>query len=1023
MFGAFRVQRIADDGRATDVRLSLRKAESLLAYLALKRDPVSREKLAALLWGDVPDEDARRSLRVALSKIRSEAGEELLVADRQDAQLNPDADVRVDAHLLDDAIGQCLKGPDAHSAIRLARELDAYQGDLLSDFYDEWILPYREGYRERYLAAALALAQTFRQASDYERAIECARKALAADPANEEAHQQLMVCHNALGNRAAAVAQYESCARILRDELGVEPSDATRALYERILRRPAAPPPSARLTNLPRPITSFVGRARELDELRRSLTGADRIVTLTGVGGSGKTRLAIEAARALVDQFPDGVWWVDLTAASDGVMLARQVARAMGVADAAHVTPLDALIEFGRDRQFLLALDNCEHVIGDCAALVEQLAAEAPHARVLATSRESLNIAGERVYPVAPLPVPKPDPRRPSFALEAVAESDSVRLFAERATAVASAFRLDAASAPAVARICHRLDGIPLAIELAAARTRSMSLEDIATRLDDRFGLLTQGYRTALPRQQTLRATMDWSHDLLNGPERVLFRRLSVFSGGFTLAAVEAVCCDAAVARANALDLVSRLVDKSLVLVVGGGGSARYAMLETLRAYAADKLAESDEAARMSLAHCDHFSRMAADATATLTTSAQLATHLTVEAEIDNFRAALHSIMATTPDATRALRLCRDLGPFWYWRGYYQEGRESSRKALALAEDAGAWDEALIGAVLVQVGRLSYELRHVDESDQQLRTGARLAAGHGDLASAFAALDVLAEMQLHASAGDTDAAERYLAECIALARRVGHPIAAHLPEGYAAQPDGTDDQALKSAATRAYAAPSRLLTGMDVASVCNDVSMLHRRRGDLHAARAAQRHSLIVREASGAPGGLAITCGDLGYLALLDGDAAGATGYLERADALFELCGDKSRNYECWRFRAVASLNLGDAAGAAAFAVRSLQASSELGVSAGTVNALAVLVAIEAERGAHARAAVLLGALQRLREGGAFELMELETAALDRAQRALDGALSAPRRSAALAEGRAMSSDALLAFALGASGA
>jgi len=328
-------------------------------------------------------------------------------------------------------------------------------------------------------------------------------------------------------------------------------------------------------------LSSFIGREKELAEVRRLLEDT-RLLTLTGVGGCGKTRLALAAAEELMETFEDGVWLVDLAPLSAPSLVPQAVASTLGLREQPGRSLTVALSNYLASKQVLLVLDNCEHLIETCAELAESLLLSCSELRVLATSREALDMAGEVAWPVPSLSLP--DLRRMPN-IDSLSRYESARLFLDRAEAIKPTFALTEQNAPSVAKICYRLDGIPLAIELAAARTKVLSVEEISERLDDCFGLLTTGNRTALPRHRTLHATMDWSYELLSEQERILFRRLSVFSGGFTLKAAESVCAGEHLERNEVLDLLSHLVDKSLVMVRENGGQTRYRLLETVRQY------------------------------------------------------------------------------------------------------------------------------------------------------------------------------------------------------------------------------------------------------------------------------------------------------------------------------------------------------------------------------------------------------------------------------------------------------
>ncbi len=445
--------------------------------------------------------------------------------------------------------------------------------------------------------------------------------------------------------------------------------------------RPAGELP--RRHNLPEQLTSFVGRGQELDQLGQLLASA-RLLTLTGAGGCGKTRLALQLADRHKTDFEGGAWLVDLAPLADPALLPQAIAGVLGVSEGPNRSLVEALVDYLRTRQVLLVLDNCEHLIAACAELSETLLRAAPQLRIVATSREGLGIQGETVWRVPSLTLPSPGQ---ALTPEGLLEFEGLRLFAERAAAI-TPFVLTGANAVAVAEICRRLDGIPLAIELAAARVSVLSVDQINARLKDRFRLLTGGGRTAVARQRTLEATVDWSYDLLREPERLLLGRLSVFAGGWTLEAAEEVCAGEGIERDDIVDLLSGLVDKSLVIVEEDpAGDRRYRFLETIRQYGRDRLFRSGETSSVCARHFAVVLALAQRAEPELTRSDQVAWLSRLQVEHDNIRSAL-DWAAGAPECTdRGLELATSLWWFWTKRGYFSEGQRRLGQSLGVCTD------------------------------------------------------------------------------------------------------------------------------------------------------------------------------------------------------------------------------------------------------------------------------------------------------------------------------------------------
>lgn len=434
--------------------------------------------------------------------------------------------------------------------------------------------------------------------------------------------------------------------------------------------------------NLPRQLTAFIGRERVIGALRR-LLAETHLLTVMGAGGSGKTRLSLEVAASLFDEFPDGVWLIEFAPLADPALVPQALAATLGVREEASRPLLKTLVDHLHPKRVLLLFDNCEHLIDACARLTDALLRGCPEVKILSTSREILGLTGEVAFPVPPLSLPDARHLPP---LAHLTEYEAIRLFLDRATAAQPDFTFTDATAPAVAQICQRLDGIPLAIELAAARVRSLSVHQITAHLDERFRLLTGGSRTALARHRTLRGLIDWSYDLLTEAERELLRRVSVFVGGWTLEGAAAVCTGDGIDRYDIVALLGRLMDKSLCLTDGQGSDPRYRLLETIRQYGLEKLMETAEGQVVRARHRDFYLGFAEDAESRLQGPAQVDWLTRLETDHDNLRAALRWSL-DHDDTEPALRLGSALSLFWDTHGYVREGREWLDELLARARE------------------------------------------------------------------------------------------------------------------------------------------------------------------------------------------------------------------------------------------------------------------------------------------------------------------------------------------------
>lgn len=522
--------------------------------------------------------------------------------------------------------------------------------------------------------------------------------------------------------------------------------------------------------NLPIQVTSFVGREKEIAEVKQLLS-TTRLITLTGSGGAGKTRLSLHVAAEVLDTFGNGVWFIELASLSDPALVPFTIASTLSLREEPGRPLIATLLDWLRDKELLLILDNCEHLVEACAQFADQVLHASQTARILASSREALGISGESIYRVPSLEAPKPDEK---IQIEQFEQYAAVRLFIDRAKQSLSTFQVTDANAPAVAQICYRLDGIPLAIELAAARVKALSMEKIAERLDDRFRLLTGGSRTALPRQQTLRSMIDWSHSLLSEPEQILFRRLSVFAGGWTLEAAEEVCSSAGLEQADILDLSAHLVDKSLVVKDEEATGLRFHMLETIRQYAVEKLETSGEAEVFRQRHAAYFSNLAKKVEAQHV-GPDLAQWMDrLERERGNVRKGLRWSAVHDRKGT-FLQFAGNTWRYWTVRGPVAEGRAWLDQALEVCEaHAGSLEKEIIELVFAGASELA---RYQGNFEQALMLKQRLlemCREWGSERGMAATLNDLAIM--YADHGNCERSLSLAEEALALRRKLVHPL-------------------------------------------------------------------------------------------------------------------------------------------------------------------------------------------------------------------------------------------------------
>ena len=682
--------------------------------------------------------------------------------------------------------------------------------------------------------------------------------------------------------------------------------------------------------NLPRQLTTFIGREREIAEAKR-LLAETHLLTITGPGGSGKTRLSLEIGARLLSEYPDGVWLVEFAHLADPARVPQVLATALSVREEADRPLLVTLVDHLRPKRVLLLLDNCEHLIDACAGLADTLLRGCPEVKILPSSREALGLTGEVVFRVPPLSLPD---SRLVPALERLAEYEAVRLFVDRAIAVKPDFTLTDDTAAAVVQICRRLDGIPLAIELAAARVRTLSVQQITAHLDERFRLLTGGSRTALPRHQTLRGLIDWSYGLLSEAERELFRRVSVFVGGWTLEASVAVCAGVDVDRYDIVELLGRLVDKSLCLIDGEGSDPRYRLLETIRQYGFEKLAETSEGQVVRARHRDFYLGFAEDAEPRLQGPEQVAWLQRLEADHDNLRAALRWSL-DCDETEAALRLGSALSLFWDTHGYVREGREWLDELLAHARErptSTVTTRRALGKVLDAASRTRARWSEFPQATEFLTQGLAVWRELGDKRGIAEALNNLAVGATQS--GDRVRARVLVAESLALFRELSDKR-------------GT-------------------------AHALNNLAEILRSDGDLPGARALFEESVPLFEAIEERRGLSHALDNLGGILTAQGDYGPAEALYSRSRRLAEELGDNHAVATALRSLGGVAHHRGDHERARSFYEDSVARFREMGDGFCLAKSLIGYALTSHEMGDHEQARVLGDqGLALLREAGA----------------------------------------------------
>ena len=1016
------------DGVPVDVRRLGALGRLALAYLVVERGrPVTRHELADVLWEEDLPRTWETSVRVVVSKVRAvlaDAGlapTEALTTVSGSYQLNLPAGAVVDveeaAAALERAVAAtaaaAVGSPPAANAARhdAASAVATAARRFLPGASGPWVERRQSELAELRLRALEALSEAALAAGDTAAALVAAEEAVDLEPFRESAHMRLLAALAGAGNRAEALRAYERARRLLAEELGVDPSPPLQAAYLDLLGAESADTPAGvpapLRPSLPAPLTSFVGRAGAIAEVK-GLLASTRLLSLVGTGGMGKTRLALRIAAGEEATAPGSAAVVELGPLSDPALVPHQVLSSLGLGEQAGHRPIETVAEALSARPMLLVLDNCEHVLDAAAETAGLLLRRCPDLRVLATSREPLNVAGETVWRVPALAVPEPvDEGAAGPSLAELGGYESVRLFLDRAAAVRPDLDLDEDDAPALASLIRRLDGIPLALELAAGRMAVLSVGELAERLDDRFKLLAGGSRTSPERHRTLQAAVDWTYDSLSPQEATLFARLSVFAAAFTLEAAEAVTPGDGIGPGEVLALLSCLVDKSLVVAEHGHGATRYRLLETMRHYARERLAEipAAGAARRS-AHLRWVLGLARRAEPALRGPEQGRWLEVLEATLDDLRAALSwGLAGGAPEAAVALELAATLERFWEVRGRLSEGRrwlESLLRADTFSEP-GVRASGLRSAAVLAQRQGDFEparALHTESLDLSVQVGD--ARG---VAAAVHGLGNLAALQ-----GDFAAARPLYEQALALGRELGdeNTVAAALTNLGTVAHNQAGFAEARALAEESLAVRRRMGDRHGIALVTGNLAYLAFQQGDFAAARRLYGESLELQRELGDRPGLANSLGNLGYLSLAEGDLAGAAALLGESLALATELGDKYWTaLSLLRLAKVARAE-GDHDRASSLDARALALASAIGAKRAMAEWLEGLSRTAVARGDLRRAMVLLGAAEGVRDELGAPLPPAEQPGRD-ADLATARAALGDGADAARAQGRALS--------------
>ena len=968
--GALRLR----DARGRDLCGELQpKRLALLIYLAqAPRHFHRRDSLLALFWPELDFEGGRNTLRQALYALRRTLGHGVLEAHGYE-----------EIALADSVWSDVAAFESALERDELEAALDIYGGDLLQGFhvqnvapdFEHWLETERLRLRILAVGAAVSLRDREEASGNLAAAVRWGHAAWRLDPGNEGVLAGLIDLLVRVGDRAGAVRAYEVFARRALEEYDLAPSEETRALIEAVRSDGETNgKPADRQPGIAEPLTRFVGRGRLLDELEGVLLDpATRLLTLTGLGGAGKTRVALELARLLEGRFADGVARIGLgdTLETRGVL--PVIARAVGFSEKTPQRLTEGLHDHLADKQILIVLDGFER-FADSAPEILALLQAAPRVKILVTSRVRLRMRGEREVPVPPLTLPR---TQPGPSVEFPLNSEAVALFVDRARAARHDFALSAANMEAVAEICRRLDGLPLAIELAAARVRSLTPQSIATHLEDRFAFLTGGFVDLPPGQRTLEETIAWSHALLGDDECALFRRLGVFVGGFGLELAEPYFEEWDLPSVELIDGLASLVDLGLVRQLEANGEPRFAMPDSVRAYTRKLLAESDEEECCRVRHAEVVLASVEEGERHYCEADQDEWLRRLERDHDNVRAAIGWALDGS-DAAIAVRLGAALWPFWCFQGYLAEADGWLGRMLTVESPAPGHEvargKALLGACWIALSMARYA-----EAIARAKESVALFAEHGDEAGYVRALETLGFA--HFEVGELEPADPIFEECLAKSRESG-------------------DERRQAIAL-------------------NALGQVAGARGDLPRAEELFLESIGVARGAGLEPSVGQGLLRLGDVARRRGAPGEALPLYEEAFDTFCVLGQKVHVACALSSIGSALVESGRAADAREKFTESLEIFHDIGYGAGTARALIGIAGIALSRGDAERGAKLLGAIHELVDGGGHRLQPDDADAFESLQAAARKKLREPAFTARWSEGAAMDAAAVLALAKG----